>query len=87
MRFTKRLAALTATAPSPESVQPDALALSGCLDENAPTALALALAAAIVRATRAHRGRNPHQVRAGRARARAAIRDARGRFTATIRTG
>ena len=71
-RFLKRLAKSEPQAPSPEE-RPA---------EN--TAPARQLGAAGILCARCHHTlvRNSHQVRAGRARARNAPRDARGRFTA-----
>jgi len=69
-RFLKRLALSEAQAPNPEEPPAEHPAPAS------PVAVAGALCARCSRAL----VRNPHQVRAGRARARNVRRDERGRF-------
>jgi len=75
-RFLKRLALSEPQAPSPEE-RPA---------EHPAPAIQAGVAAALCTRCRRALVRNPHQVRAGRARARNAPRDERGQFVAGART-
>jgi hypothetical protein len=73
-RFLKRLGLSVPQAPSPEERPADSQAL----------AIQVGAAGAVCTRCRHALVRNPHQVRAGRARARKALRDEHGRFLSRI---